>query len=46
MPIKKLLGGATLASINMETLRNPACLDEYLKLGALLRAEVEAREAT
>lgn len=44
MPIKKLLNGATLASINMETLRNPDCLAEYVKVGQLLRMEVEARE--
>jgi len=43
VPIKKLLNGASLASINAETLRNPECLEEYVKLGALLRMELETR---
>lgn len=40
VPIKKLLGGAKVSEINAQTLRNPECLDEYQKLGEMLRAEV------
>jgi acetoacetyl-CoA synthetase len=40
VPIKKLLAGAALSSINASTLRNPECLDEYVELGKKLRAEV------
>ncbi|KAK4047329.1 hypothetical protein OIV83_005507 [Microbotryomycetes sp. JL201] len=40
VPIKKLLNGAPLSSINASTLRNPECLDEYVALGEKLRQEV------
>lgn len=40
VPIKKLLAGAPLASINASTLRNPECLVEYVELGQMLRKEV------
>lgn len=40
VPVKKLLNGAGLSAINPSTLRNPDCLDEYLRLGAELRAIV------
>jgi hypothetical protein len=41
VPIKKLLSGATLDSINSSTLSNPECLVEFVELGKMLRAEVE-----
>ncbi|SCV70166.1 BQ2448_1560 [Microbotryum intermedium] len=40
IPIKKLLSGAPLNSINFATLSNPECLEEYVQLGQKLRAEV------
>ncbi|KAK4055353.1 hypothetical protein OIO90_003191 [Microbotryomycetes sp. JL221] len=40
VPIKKLLNGAPLSSINASTLRNPECLQEYVELGQQLRKEV------
>lgn len=41
VPIKKLLNGAELQSINLETLRNPECLREYVEVGRRLRGEVQ-----
>lgn len=41
IPIKKLLNGAALSTINSSTLRNSECLEEFVDLGAKLRAEVE-----
>ncbi|KAL8292250.1 hypothetical protein RQP46_001716 [Phenoliferia psychrophenolica] len=41
VPVKKLINGSPLASINFSTLRNPACLAEYVALGIQLRSEVE-----
>lgn len=32
VPVKKLLGGAPVSSINAATLRNPECLEEYSRL--------------
>ncbi|SGY15511.1 BQ5605_C013g07389 [Microbotryum silenes-dioicae] len=40
IPIKKLLTGAPISSINFATLSNPECLEEYVQLGQKLRAEV------
>ncbi|KAL0950016.1 hypothetical protein HGRIS_010024 [Hohenbuehelia grisea] len=41
VPIKKIINGAAIASVNPATLRNPECLLEYTELGKALRAEVE-----
>ncbi|KAM0752422.1 acetoacetate-CoA ligase [Meredithblackwellia eburnea MCA 4105] len=41
IPVKKLLNGAPMASINFSTLRNPSCLDEYERLGETLRSELK-----
>ncbi|KAK4701849.1 acetoacetyl-CoA synthetase, partial [Phenoliferia sp. Uapishka_3] len=40
VPIKKVVNGDDLASINFSTLRNPECLAEYVALGSKLRSEV------
>ena len=40
VPVKRLINGSPLTSINLATLRNPECLDEFVKLGEQLRAEV------
>ncbi|WWC63160.1 acetoacetate-CoA ligase [Kwoniella dejecticola CBS 10117] len=39
VPIRKLINGAPVSSINPATLRNPDCLEEYLKLGERMRQE-------
>ncbi|TYJ52761.1 acetoacetate-CoA ligase [Cryptococcus floricola] len=39
VPIRKVINGAPLSSINPSTLRNPECLQEYFKLGERLRDE-------
>lgn len=36
----QLINGASLSSINPETLRNPGCLAGYVEIGKLLREEV------
>ncbi|KAG9017281.1 hypothetical protein FRB93_007394 [Tulasnella sp. JGI-2019a] len=45
VPIKKILNGARLESLNMTTLRNPNCLVEYVRIGEELRNQLSA-EAT
>ncbi|QRV72766.1 AMP binding enzyme [Ceratobasidium sp. AG-Ba] len=40
VPVKKIINGAPKATINLSTLRNPECLDEYVEYGQQLRAEV------
>ncbi|TFK55716.1 acetoacetyl-CoA synthetase [Heliocybe sulcata] len=40
VPVKKIINGAAVSSINPATLRNPECLDEYVRLGEQLRGEV------
>ncbi|KAG9123355.1 hypothetical protein FRC07_015052 [Ceratobasidium sp. 392] len=40
VPVKKIINGAPKTSINLSTLRNPECLDEYVEYGQQLRAEV------
>ncbi|WVQ82047.1 acetoacetate-CoA ligase [Cryptococcus sp. DSM 104549] len=39
VPIRKVINGAPVSSINPSTLRNPECLDEYARVGAEMRAE-------
>ncbi|WWC90868.1 acetoacetate-CoA ligase [Kwoniella dendrophila CBS 6074] len=39
VPIRKLINGAPISSINPATLRNPDCLEEYAKLGRKMRQE-------
>ncbi|KAI6119336.1 acetoacetyl-CoA synthetase [Pisolithus croceorrhizus] len=43
VPVKKIINGAPLSSINPATLRNPECLVEYVRVGEQLRAEVGAK---
>ncbi|CUA70198.1 acetoacetyl-CoA synthetase [Rhizoctonia solani] len=40
VPVKKIINGAPKSTINPATLRNPECLDEFVKYGEQLRAEV------
>ena len=40
VPVKKIINGAPKSTINLSTLRNPECLDEYVLYGQQLRAEV------
>lgn len=40
VPVKKIINGAPLSSINLSTLRNPECLGEYVRVGEQLRREV------
>ncbi|KAI0375673.1 acetoacyl-CoA synthetase [Pilatotrama ljubarskyi] len=40
VPVKKIINGAPLSSVNPATLRNPECLAAYEAIGAKLRAEV------
>ncbi|KAF8329778.1 uncharacterized protein EI90DRAFT_3061952 [Cantharellus anzutake] len=42
VPVKKLIRGAPITSLNLNTLRNPESLEEYVKLGDQLRKEVDA----
>ncbi|KAG7096943.1 hypothetical protein E1B28_004341 [Marasmius oreades] len=42
VPVKKLINGAPLSSINAATLSNPNSLLVYVDLGVALRAEVES----
>lgn len=37
VPIRKLINGAPISSINPATLRNPECLEEYVILGEKMR---------
>ncbi|KIJ56671.1 hypothetical protein M422DRAFT_149201 [Sphaerobolus stellatus SS14] len=37
VPVKKIINGAGVGSVNKATLRNPECLEEYEKIGAQLR---------
>ena len=39
VPIRKVINGAPVSSINPATLRNPECLAEYVNLGAVMRRE-------
>jgi len=41
VPVKKIINGAPVSSINPATLRNPECLDEYERLGRVLRGAVD-----
>ncbi|WFD32139.1 acetoacetate--CoA ligase [Malassezia sp. CBS 17886] len=45
VPVKKLINGAPLSTINRATLLNPEVLDEYVALGAELRAHLASRPA-
>ncbi|KAH9899837.1 acetoacyl-CoA synthetase [Cubamyces lactineus] len=40
VPVKKIINGAPLESVNPATLRNPECLAVYEEIGKKLRAEV------
>jgi len=40
VPVKKLIRGAGISSLNLSTLRNPKSLEEYVMLGEHLRKEV------
>ncbi|OSD04284.1 acetoacyl-CoA synthetase [Trametes coccinea BRFM310] len=40
VPVKKIINGAPVSSVNPATLRNPECLAAYEAIGAKLRAEV------
>jgi acetoacetyl-CoA synthetase len=37
VPIRKVINGAPVSSINPSTLRNPECLEEYARIGSSLR---------
>ncbi|EJF61261.1 acetoacetate-CoA ligase [Dichomitus squalens LYAD-421 SS1] len=39
VPVKKIINGAPVSSVNPATLRNPECLAAYEKIGESLRAE-------
>jgi len=43
VPVKKIINGAPVSSINPATLRNPDCLEEYERMGRELREEVESK---
>ncbi|KAK0529844.1 hypothetical protein OC835_004214 [Tilletia horrida] len=43
VPVKKLINGAPLSSINQATLLNPEVLDEYVEAGRVLRQNLAAR---
>jgi len=40
VPVKKILNGADLSSLNLTTLRNPECLSQYAAVGEELRKEL------
>ncbi|KAI0796637.1 acetoacetate-CoA ligase [Abortiporus biennis] len=40
VPVKKIINGAPVSSVNPATLRNPECLDAYAIIGEELRKEV------
>jgi len=42
VPVKKIINGAPISSVNPATLRNPECLVEYEALGQVLREKVGA----
>ncbi|KZT12742.1 acetoacyl-CoA synthetase [Laetiporus sulphureus 93-53] len=44
VPVKKIINGAPLSSVNPATLRNPECLPEYEAVGKALRAEMRGVE--
>ncbi|KAH9936950.1 acetoacyl-CoA synthetase [Amylocystis lapponica] len=44
VPVKKIINGATVSSVNPATLRNAECLAEYEALGREVRAEDEEVE--
>ncbi|KAH7929458.1 acetoacyl-CoA synthetase [Leucogyrophana mollusca] len=44
VPVKKIINGAHVSSINPETLRNPECLTAFALVGDTLRAEVIAKD--
>jgi len=39
VPVRKVINGAPVSSINSATLRNPECLAEYVRLGEEMRKE-------
>lgn len=39
VPVKKIINGEPLSSLNPATLRNPEVFEEYMKIGYTLRAE-------
>jgi acetoacetyl-CoA synthetase len=39
VPVKKIINGASVSSINPATLRNPECLESYSVIGRMLREE-------
>jgi len=43
VPVKKIINGAKKESLNAATLQNPEVLAEYERIGAELRADVEAQ---
>ncbi|CEH12972.1 probable acetoacetyl-synthetase [Ceraceosorus bombacis] len=45
VPVKKLLNGASLSSVNSSTLQNPAVLEEYVEIGQELRRELQGSSA-
>ncbi|KDQ64516.1 hypothetical protein JAAARDRAFT_145328 [Jaapia argillacea MUCL 33604] len=40
VPVKKIVNGAPVSSVNPATLRNPECLEEYLGIGQMLKREL------
>ncbi|KAG6332300.1 hypothetical protein ID866_6784 [Astraeus odoratus] len=44
VPVKKIINGAPLSSVNPATLRNPECLGEYVRVGEQLRAETGPKQ--
>lgn len=39
VPIRKVINGAPISSINPSTLQNSECLEEYAQLGKKMREE-------
>ncbi|KAF9247056.1 hypothetical protein BU15DRAFT_84622 [Melanogaster broomeanus] len=44
VPVKKIINGTPVSSINPATLRNPQCLDEFASFGEQLRGEVDRKD--
>ncbi|EGO01898.1 hypothetical protein SERLA73DRAFT_104023 [Serpula lacrymans var. lacrymans S7.3] len=43
VPVRKIINGALVSSVNPATLRNPGCLAAYASIGAALREEVKSK---
>lgn len=40
IPVKKIINGARISSVNSATLRNPECLAQFASVGEMLRKEI------